>query len=139
MSHFATDAPQEPPIVLDAAYSERLEALAATAMRGPAAELGDRLMREVARATVLPSDEMPGDVVNIGSEVSFRDEVTGREQAVTIVLPAEADIAKGRVSVLTPIGAALIGLKAGASIGWETREGEERRMTVLAVRRPAGA
>ncbi|HET9069949.1 MAG TPA: nucleoside diphosphate kinase regulator [Amaricoccus sp.] len=126
----------EPPIVLDAAYSERLEALAATMMRGPAAELGDRLMREVARATVLPSAEMPGDVVNIGSEVSFRDEVTGREQTVTIVLPADANIAAGRVSVLTPIGAALIGLKAGASIGWETREGEERRLTVLGVARP---
>ena len=135
MSDFAATTPQEPPIVLDAAYSERLEALAATAMRGPAAELGDRLMREVARATVLPSEEMPGDVVNIGSEVSFRDEVTGREQTVSIVLPADADIARGRVSVLTPIGAALIGLRSGASIGWETREGEERRLTVLAVRR----
>ena len=124
----------EPPIVLDAAWSERLEALAAVAMRGPAAELGDRLMREVARATVLPSAEMPADVVNIGSEVRFRDEVTGREQAVTIVLPEQADIAKGRVSVLTPIGAALIGLSTGAAIGWETREGEERRLTVLGVR-----
>jgi regulator of nucleoside diphosphate kinase len=135
MSHVATNTP-EPPIVLDAAYSERLEALAATAMRGPAAELGDRLMREVARATVLPSAEMPADVVNIGSEVRFRDEVTGREQTVIVVLPADADIAKGKVSVLTPIGAALIGLKAGASIGWETREGEERRLAVLAVGRP---
>ena len=135
MSDFVAIIPQEPPIVLDAAYSERLEALAATAMRGPAADLGDRLMREVARATVLPSEEMPEDVVNIGSEVSFRDEVTGREQTVSVVLPAEADIARGRVSVLTPIGAALIGLKAGASIGWETREGEERRLTVLEVRR----
>ena len=132
MTQFAS---LEPPIVLDAAWSEKLEHLAAVAMRGPAAELGDRLMREVARATVMPSAEMPGDVVNFGSEVSFRDEVTGREQTVTIVLPEAADIGKGRVSVLTPIGAALIGLKAGASIGWETREGEERRLTVLEVRR----
>jgi regulator of nucleoside diphosphate kinase len=130
-------AVDEPPIVLDAAYSERLEQLAATAMRGPAAELGDRLMQEVARATVLPSGEMPPDVVNIGSEVTFRDDVTGRTQTVTVVLPRDADIARHRVSVLTPIGAALIGLATGASIGWETREGEERRLTVLAVR-PAG-
>jgi len=137
MSRAVAPDTQEPPIVLDAAYSERLEALAATAMRGPAAELGDRLMREVARATVLPSADVPGDVVNIGSEVTFRDEVTGREQTVTIALPEGADIAQRRVSVLTPIGAALIGLRAGASIGWETRQGEERRLTVLAVR-PAG-
>jgi regulator of nucleoside diphosphate kinase len=94
-------------------------------------------MREVARATVLPSGEMPGDVVNIGSEVRFRDEATGREQTVTVALPPDADIARGRVSVLTPIGAALIGLAAGASIGWETRDGEARRLTVLAVTRGA--
>lgn len=136
MAHNMTNrAAQEPPIVLDAAWSERLEALAAVAMRGPAAELGDRLMHEVARATVLPSAEMPADVVSIGSEVRFRDETTGREQTVTVVLPEGADIARGRVSVLTPIGAALIGLAAGASIGWETREGEARQLSVLAVGR----
>lgn len=122
----------DPPIVLDQAYSETLEALAAGAMR-QLPEVGDRLMAEVARATVVPSDAMPPDVVNIGSRVQFRDEVTGREQAVTVVLPPDADIDLGRVSVLTPIGAALIGLAAGASIGWETRDGEERRLTVLAV------
>lgn len=133
--HARQAAPGEPPIVLDAAHSERLEALAAAAMRGAAADLGDRLMAEVARATVLPSGEMPADVVNIGSEVRFRDEVTGREQSVTVVLPEGADISRGRVSVLTPIGAALIGLAVGASIGWETRDGEERRLTVLAVER----
>jgi regulator of nucleoside diphosphate kinase len=130
-----TGAVQEPPILLDAAYSERLEQLAATAMRGLGADLGDRLMREVARATVLPSGEMPPDVVNIGSTVSYRDETTGRTQTVTVVLPPDADIARQRVSVLTPIGAALIGLSTGASIGWETRDGSERRLTVLEVRR----
>ena len=113
MDQAHTNPVQDPPIVLDAAYSEALERLAATAMRGAAAELGDRLMQEVARARVLPSGEMPADVVNIGSQVSFRDEVTGREQTVTIVLPRDADIARGRVSVLTPIGAALIGLRQG--------------------------
>jgi regulator of nucleoside diphosphate kinase len=126
---------QDPPIVLDAAWSDELERLAATAMRGAAPELGERLMQEVARATVLPSDEMPPDVINIGSEVTFRDEATGRVQRVTVVLPRDADIARARVSVLTPIGAALIGLKAGASIGWDTREGEPRRLTVLEVAR----
>ena len=135
MTHAIRPALQEPPIVLDSAFSDRLEALAAVAMRGSAAELGDRLMREVARATVLPSGEMPGDVVNIGSEVNFRDDVTGRAQTVVVVLPEAADIAARRISVLTPIGAALIGLRAGASIGWETRDGEERRLTVLEVRR----
>lgn len=129
----ATSTQQDPPIVLDAAWSDRLEDLAAIAIEQGLEEVGDRLMTEVARATVLPSDEMPADVVNIGSEVRYRDEVTGREQTVTLVLPADVDIDDGRISVLTPIGAALIGLSSGAGIGWDTREGEERRLTVLGV------
>lgn len=129
----STPTPQEPPIVLDAAWSDRLEELAAVAIRRGLGPVGDRLMAEVARATVLPTDEMPPDVVNIGSAVRYRDEVTGREQSVTLVLPQHVDIDRGRISVLTPVGAALIGLRTGATIGWETREGEGRRLTVLAV------
>lgn len=129
----ATPIPQDPPIVLDAAWSDRLEELAAVAIRRGLGAVGDRLMAEVARATVLPSAEMPADVVNIGSAVRYRDELTGREQTVTLVLPQEVDIDRGRISVLTPVGAALIGLRTGATIGWETREGAERRLTVLSV------
>lgn len=134
MSNTGTIHPQEPPIILDAAWSERLEELAAVAIRRGLGSVGDRLMAEVARANVLPSAEMPADVVNIGSEIRYRDETTGREQTVTLVLPTEVDIDRGRISVLTPIGAALIGLRAGASIGWETRDGEHRHLTVLAVK-----
>ena len=129
----ATPIQQDPPIVLDAAWSDRLEELAAVAIRRGLGPVGDRLMAEVARATVLPSTEMPPDVVNIGSTVRYRDELNGREQTVTLVLPQHVDIDRGRVSVLTPVGAALIGLRTGAVIGWQTREGAERRLTVLEV------
>jgi regulator of nucleoside diphosphate kinase len=70
----------------------------------------------------------------MGCEVAFRDETTGKVQTVTLVYPGEADIAQGKVSVLTPIGTALIGLAAGQSITWETRTGGVRRLTVLKVR-----
>jgi len=53
---------------------------------------------------------------------------------VTLVYPAEADISQGRISVLTPVGTALIGLRSGGSITWETPAGEARQLTVLAVR-----
>jgi len=56
---------------------------------------------------------------------------------VQLVYPAEANISEGRVSVLTLIGAALIGLRVGQSISWPTRRGEERRLTVLRVARAA--
>ena len=53
---------------------------------------------------------------------------------VTLVYPRDADISRGRVSVLTPVGAALIGVSAGDSITWETRTGELRKLTVLKIR-----
>jgi regulator of nucleoside diphosphate kinase len=55
---------------------------------------------------------------------------------VTLVYPAEADIAEGRISVLTPVGTALIGLRAGQSITWRTRDGRKQVLTVLRVTPP---
>ena len=52
---------------------------------------------------------------------------------MTLVYPAQADISQGKISVLTPVGTALIGLRAGHSITWDTRTGETRRLTVLKV------
>ncbi len=75
----------------------------------------------------------------MGSRVDFRDNSTGRMQSVTLVYPGEADIEQGKVSILTPIGAALVGLSKGQSIDWATRTGETRRLIVLAVREAAFA
>ncbi|MEX0760713.1 MAG: nucleoside diphosphate kinase regulator [Tistlia sp.] len=137
LNDLATDFQREPPVVLDAAYVERLQGLASAAsQRTP--EVADRLLNEIDRAEVRPSAEVPETVVNIGSLVTFRDEATGRVQTVTLVMPPEADIAERRASILTPIGAALIGLAEGASITWLTRNGETRRLTITAVRRASG-
>ena len=121
-----------PPVIMDANYVERLRGLAMAAMEHTP-EVGDRLLQEIERARVLPSAEMPADIVNIGSEVTFRDDMAGRVQTIILVLPKYADISERRVSVVTPIGAALIGLKEGASIDWLTREGKTRRLTVVTV------
>jgi regulator of nucleoside diphosphate kinase len=93
------------------------------------------LADELERAHVV-ADGRPEQTVCMGSEVEFRDDSTGKVQAVTLVYPGEADISQRRISVLTPIGAALIGLSTGDSIAWETRSGELRRLTVLQVREP---
>ena len=77
--------------------------------------------------------------VRMGSEVAFRDDTTGKVQAVSLVYPGEADIGRGRISVLTPVGAALLGLSKGQSIDWSTRTGTAKRLTVLDVREPAFA
>lgn len=127
----------EPPVVLDAAYSDRLQGLAfASAGRIP--EVADRLLHEIDRATVLPTGSVPDNVVNIGSTVTFHHDGASRVQTVMLVMPQDADIARNRISVLTPIGAALIGLAEGASITWRTRAGELRHLKVIAVNRPSG-
>lgn len=81
---------------------------------------------------MVPAREVGADVITMSSRVVFTDDA-GETHDVTLVYPEEADMEKSRLSVLTPVGAALIGLKVGQSIEWRTRLGEERTLTVLKV------
>jgi regulator of nucleoside diphosphate kinase len=124
----------KPRVTLTANDYERLSLLArAAATRMP--DLASVLTEELERAHVLV-DGRPEETVCMGSEVEFRDDSTGKVQTVTLVYPGDADISQRRISVLTPVGTALIGLGAGDSITWETRIGELRQLTVLQVREP---
>jgi regulator of nucleoside diphosphate kinase len=71
----------------------------------------------------------------MGSTVRYVTD-TGDDRTVTLVYPAEADISSGKVSILTPIGAALIGLSPGQSIDWQARDGRFHRLTIESVQRP---
>ncbi|EKE45711.1 GreA/GreB family elongation factor [Oceaniovalibus guishaninsula JLT2003] len=140
MSH-TTDAPKkrparDPKIVIDEGQLAHIEGLAEGAMqRNPA--LADRLLGEISRARVVPTAKMPRTVVTIGSTVTYRDETTGQEKAVTLVFPEHADIAQQRVSLMTPIGVTLLGLSEGAVFHWDTRDNERRKLTVIRVDQPA--
>ena len=126
----------KPRITLKAGDYEKLSVLANAAahtMPAVAAELSD----ELDRAHVLGAGRHPADTVCMGCTVEYRDDMTGRVQTVTLVYPSEADISKGCISVLTPIGTALIGLPVGKSIDWTTRTGQTKRLTVLHVRASA--
>lgn len=128
--------PARPRVTIARDQMDTLERLAEGALsRSP--DLADRLLAELSRAKVVSATALPADVAALGDLITYRDETTGKDQQITLVLPEEADIAAGRVSVLTPIGVALIGLQAGARFGWETRLGEARELTVLEVRRSA--
>lgn len=124
----------KPPITLTVSDYERLSLLArAAATRMP--DLVSVLTEELERAHVL-ADGRPEQTVCMGSEVEFRDDSSGKSQTVTLVYPGDADISQRRISVLTPVGTALIGLSMGDSITFETRTGDLRRLTVLQVRQP---
>jgi regulator of nucleoside diphosphate kinase len=125
----------KPTITLSAEDYERLSALARAA-RKRLPDLADELADEVERAHVLAKGSSLQHVVRMNSEVEFRDDTTGKAQRVTLVYPEEADISQRKVSVLTPVGTALIGLPTGQSITWETPAGELRQLTVLVVHEP---
>jgi regulator of nucleoside diphosphate kinase len=123
----------KPPIVLSAEDYERLLALAFVA-RNRMPSLAEALTEELERARVLAKGRQPEHIVCMNSEVEFRNETSGKVQKVTLVYPEDADISEGKVSVLTPVGTALIGLRTGQSITWETPAGDVRQLTVLEVR-----
>jgi regulator of nucleoside diphosphate kinase len=122
-------------ITLAAQDHEKLSILARAA-ENTMPDVAAVLSEELDRAHVLAKGRHPEHTVCMGCEAEFRDDTTGKVQTVTLVYPDEADISKGKISVLTPIGTALIGLRAGHSITWETRTGDLRRLTVLQVREP---
>jgi regulator of nucleoside diphosphate kinase len=128
------DSPQ-PDIVIRAADEDRLAALADRLLDG-APDLAEMLLGELARARLASDDALPPDTVQMGSTLTY--EADGRRRTVTLVYPPEADIDAGRISVATPIGAALLGLAEGQSIDWTARGGQRQRLTVVAVVRPAG-
>ena len=134
--HVEPAAPVRPPITLSEAEADTLYELA-WAARGTSQMSAALLLEELARAEFCDSGSLPTDVVTMQSEVVFRDEETGEEHRVTLVYPREADIERDRLSVLTPVGAALIGLQRGSAIDWPNRLGATRRLRIVDVIQPA--
>lgn len=100
---------------------------------GRDAESAARLDEELARATIVPDHALPRGTVALDSRVRFREQNTGRIRDVTLVLPAQATAVDGRISVLSPIGSALIGLGIHDRIDWPLPGGKLGRLQVLEV------
>ena len=94
----------------------------------------DALAEELSRATVVPAERMPANVVRMHSRVTYLDERSGERREVELVFPEEADMASGKVSVLAPVGSAL---EAGQSIEWPFPDGRVRRLHVERTLAPA--
>lgn len=98
-------------------------------------EVAGELLAEMGRARVVSPSALPADAVQMGSTVEYCTDA-GEQRRVTLAYPGEADISQGRISILTPIGAALIGLSPNQSIAWKARDGRQLRLTVLKVEPP---
>jgi regulator of nucleoside diphosphate kinase len=91
------------------------------------------LAREINRANIVPVHQALPGLVRIGSLVKYRDDTTGHVREVTLVYPRDADGERSRVSVLTSVGAALIGLSVGQIIEFKAPNGGRHSLTIVCV------
>ena len=118
-----------PPVYVTESEFERLSDLADAAGREPAAAT---LAGELARALISESSAMPDNVVRMHDQADFIYDGVEYE-GFTLVYPNEANIAERRISILTQVGAMLIGLPAGSMIDWTGQDGRAHRLEVLSV------
>ncbi|QDK38343.1 nucleoside diphosphate kinase regulator [Bdellovibrio sp. NC01] len=108
---------------------QRLSSLAAQTE----SEAGLALEEELSRANVIAQKDIPPTIVTMNSRVRFVDELNGTEQEMTLVYPKDANLEAGKISILAPIGVALLGLSVGQSIDWKLPNGTIKKLTVKAV------
>jgi regulator of nucleoside diphosphate kinase len=128
-------------ICITRADAERLQRVV-SARRGPRgrdeAHL-DALEEELERAEVVDAGSMPPDVVTMHSRVRVRDMESGKEAEYTLSFPSEADLDQGRLSVLAPIGTALLGYREGDQIEWPVPAGIRRLEVTQVLFQPEAA
>ena len=96
----------------------------------------DALDEEISRAKVVDTNDLPKNTVTMNSLVTFSDIDSKEEKTVQLVYPQEADINQLKISILSPVGSALIGLSLGGAIEWPIPQGKFRRLKVIAVKQP---
>lgn len=96
-------------------------------------EMSALLEEEISRAVVVAPEKFPLDAVSMNSTVKFVDIDTSKESVVTLVYPHEADIEQNRISILAPVGIALIGLRVGQNINWPLPNGKEKKLRIVSV------
>jgi regulator of nucleoside diphosphate kinase len=94
---------------------------------------------ELDRADLVKPQEIPNDVITMNSTFRLRDLDKGEEAVYTLVFPGEADSAKGKISILAPIGTAVLGYRLGDMIEWEVPAGLKRFKVEEIVYQPEAA
>jgi regulator of nucleoside diphosphate kinase len=118
-----------PPRLLSRLDCDRLEALLESQPGVDTRELA----AELARASIVEPRDMPADVITMNSTARFRDEESGEERDITLVYPRDAGQRPDAVSILAPVGSALLGLRVGDAIQWPMPGGRNARLQVLSI------
>ncbi|MQR00949.1 nucleoside diphosphate kinase regulator [Glaciimonas soli] len=121
----------KPPISITGYDLERIEQLLDSKLYLNAPGL-DALKSELQRASILPQDKIPAGVITMNSEARFVDDKTNTEYTLKLVYPHQANLPNS-VSILAPVGSALLGLSVGQSISWQGPGGRDLNLRVLEV------
>lgn len=122
-----------PALRITAEDMERLRPVVERYLEGSRASAAEQLELELDRAVVVPQREIPPDVVTMRSRILFEDVETGRRREATLVYPDEADMEQSRVSILAPVGLALLGLRVGDTIEWPLPQARRARLRIMEV------
>ena len=96
----------------------------------------EALEQEISRADITKRENFPKDAVSMDSTVTFIDMDSNEEKTISLVYPADANVDEMKISILSPVGSALIGLRIGGTINWPVPQGKVRRLKVAAVMQP---
>jgi regulator of nucleoside diphosphate kinase len=125
------------PIVITKIDAARLRELLAVRARSERDQDHlEELAAELERARIAEPEDVPADVITLYTRVEVFDLVSGERRELTLVLPRESDATAGRISVLAPLGTALLGYRAGDEVEWQM-PGGLRRLRIDKVRPPA--
>lgn len=128
----STSSGLPPSIIVSSHDMDRLEAM----LESPATSQTPgalALVQELNRATVVAPDQVPAGTVMMHSRVECEDELQNEKHVLTLVYPREADVEQGKVSILAPVGTALLGLSVGQTMDWDAPGGRKLRLRVTAV------
>ena len=123
---------QRPSITVSTLDVERLESLMAQAPRAALPNV-EALETELARASVVDPEQMPADIATMNSVVRYRDLATQQAHRVTLVYPQHLASTENGLSVLAPVGSALLGLRVGQSIHWQVPGGRLIELELLGI------
>jgi regulator of nucleoside diphosphate kinase len=126
-------------VFISGAEIQRLRAVVEQHLDGRDGATAERLAAELDRAVVVDPSRLPPDAVTLDSRVTFEEEQSGAVREVTLVYPTSADASAGRISVLAPVGAALLGLRTGDRIEWPLPDGRTAKIRIREVARPGRA
>lgn len=121
--------------------ARRLRTMAGQLLKrfGPDRRAAEDLRRELDRADIVPATHVDPRVVTMHTRVRLRDEVNGQSLVYTLVFPERADLASGHLSVLAPIGTAILGYREGDLVAWDVPAGTRRLRIEKILHQPEAA